>query len=127
MKKILPITICLLVWLFLAFVCVDCSMGKTKFFHCTVSYHQYAADYIETTTSTDGDGHITTSTTYCPEKWHVVCENRAEGKLMIDVLTDSIRYAKTKDGDDIWIRARCGRFTDSIYMPVIVDGPPKAE
>jgi len=119
----IQITLVVVILVSLIFMVVDCSVGTTKYFKCQVSRHHYEPSYDSH--STDSDGY--TTTTHHSEEFHVICESLGTEDRTIDVETDRDRYESTQDGQIVWVKARCGRWTDGAYLPKIQDYPPTAE
>ena len=109
------------------FFMVDCSMGKTQYFECNLNYHHYDPPHTETTTSTDSNGHLSISTTDYPEEFHLICASIHPDYRTIDAKTDQWHYQELKDGQKVWLRVRCGRWTGGSYMAQIIDNPPVGE
>ncbi len=101
---------------------VDCTTGVTRFYRCTVTNHRYVPE--STSTCTDSDGHVSTSTS--PEEFHLDCQI-VNGAGSFDVNTARSRYNSMQDGALVWVKAREGRWTGGAYFTTIVDQPPAPE
>lgn len=117
MNKVIA-SIFILLGLGIVFCVTDCSAGRTRYFECNVSGHQYVAAWNETSVSTDSDGKMSVSTTYHPEEYHVICQ-QSDGDGAFDVSTSRAQYHTVADGQAVTVRTRIGKWTGIAWVPSI--------
>lgn len=115
--KWLGVVFVILVAGFLAFVCVDCSTGKTRYLECYVADKDHIAAWTQVHTSVDTDGHTHVWTEYHPEQFRLLCQEHGGEVVAVEVREGFYRDAT--NGQPVTVRVRVGRLTGANYIPRI--------
>lgn len=115
-----PIFIALFIVFLIGGIIADCSCGRDRHLECNLRRHQYVAPWVETTTSTDSEGHVSFSTIHHPEEFHLIFWDLEENNG-IDIEVPEDQYQRMTDGQYATVKVRQGRWTKTRLMPTIIE------
>lgn len=110
----------------LAAAIIDCAVGKTRYCPGIVREHVYKPPQSSVVCSQDKDGMQHCHTTYDPAEYHLLteCQNPEH---VANISTSMTYYALIRNGDQITVGERCGRWTKIVWTSWVESRDHKAD